>query len=77
MPTTEAKARKLLKRGRAEILKYKPFTIRMLDREDGAVQPIEYKCDIGYHTIGISICSEKREFFREERTLLYDEKKTS
>ena len=45
MPTTEAKARKLLKRGRAEILKYKPFTIRMLDREDGAVQPIEYKCD--------------------------------
>ncbi|MBD5558947.1 MAG: hypothetical protein HDQ87_01100 [Clostridia bacterium] len=74
MPTTEMRARKLLKRGRAEIIKYRPFTIRMLDREDGAVQPIEYKCDTGYQTIGISICSAKREFFSEERTLLCGEK---
>ena len=74
MPTTEMKARKLMKCGRAEIWKYRPFTIRMLDRENGDVQPIEYKCDTGYQTIGISICSKKREFFSEERRLLDGEK---
>lgn len=30
-----------------------------------------YTCDTGYQTIGISVCPQKREFFSEERTLLY------
>ena len=42
MPTNEYRARRLLKSGRAEIRKYRPFTIRLLDREDGATQKIEY-----------------------------------
>ena len=46
----------------------------MLGLEGGAVQPIECKCDTCCQTIGISICSEKREFISEERTLLYGEK---
>lgn len=48
MPTTRFRARKLLKGGRAVIEKYLPFTIRLLDREDGDVQEIEFCCDTGY-----------------------------
>lgn len=74
MPTNERKARKLLKSGRAEIHAYRPvFTIRLLEREDGYMQPIEYCCDTGYQHIGISIKSEKREYVGEERCLLADE----
>lgn len=73
MPTNEYRARKLLSKGRAEIYKRNPFTIRILDREDGETQPIEYKCDTGYQNIGVSICTEKKELASEERTLLSDE----
>ncbi|SFU57530.1 RRXRR domain-containing protein [Butyrivibrio sp. INlla21] len=43
MPTTNYKARKLLKSRRAVIYQYRPFTIRLLDREDGNVQIVEFK----------------------------------
>lgn len=73
MPTTNYRARKLLKSRRAEIHKYDPFTIRLLDREDGDLQPIEFKMDTGYQHIGVSICTEKRELYSEQRDLLTDE----
>ncbi len=73
MPTTEYRARKLLKKGRATIFKHRPFTIRLTERETGETQPIEYKCDTGYQNIGMSICSERHEYVHEERTLLKDE----
>lgn len=73
MPTTNYKARKLLKSGRAVIYQYRPFAIRLLDREDGDVQPVEFKEDTGYGHIGVSICSEKREYYSEQRDLLTDE----
>ena len=73
MPTTEYKARKLLKNGKAVIFKYKPFTIQLTQREDGYTQPIEYCCDTGYQHIGISIKSHKHEYVNEERILLKDE----
>lgn len=73
MPTNIKRARKLLGKGRAEIFGHDPFTIRLLDREDGKTQPVEYKCDTGYQHIGISICTEKQELFSQERTLLPDE----
>lgn len=73
MPTTNYKARRLLKNGRASIERYRPFTIRLLDREDGDVQPVEFKEDTGYEHIGVSICSEKHEYFSEQRDLLTDE----
>ena len=47
MPTTEYKARKLMEKGRAKIYQYDPFTIMILDREDGYTQSIELKCDTG------------------------------
>lgn len=73
MPTNEYRARRLLKSGRAEIHKYRPFTIRLLDREDGATQKIEYSSDTGYQTAGVSIKSEKHEFVHAEFTMLRGE----
>ena len=74
MPTSPYRARHLLKKGRAKIFKYRPvFTIQIIDREDGQTQKIEYKSDTGYIHVGISVCSEKREFIREQRDLLSDE----
>lgn len=73
MPTSEYKARKLLKCGKAIIYKYRPFTIKLTEREDGYIQPVEYCCDTGYQHIGISIKSESCEYVNEQRDLLKDE----
>lgn len=73
MPTTEYRARKLLKRGKATIYKYRPFTIQLTERTDGYTQKIEYCCDTGYQHIGISIKSHKHEYVNEQRDLLKDE----
>lgn len=74
MPTNSYRARKLLKSKKAVIYKYRPvFTIKLVDRTDGYTQPIEYKCDTGYQNIGISICSDTKEFVNEQRDLLKDE----
>lgn len=76
MPTNSYRARKLLKSKKAVIHKYRPiFTIKLVDRADGYTQPIEYKCDTGYQNIGISICSDTKEFINEQRDLLKDEVK--
>ena len=74
MPTTEYKARKLMEKGRAKIYQYDPFTIMILDREDGYTQSIELKCDTGDKHIGMSICSEKHEYVSVEVNPLKDEK---
>ncbi|MBQ9302336.1 RNA-guided endonuclease IscB [Butyrivibrio sp.] len=73
MPTSNFKARKLLKKKRAKIFQHKPFTIMLLDRENGDTQPIEFKEDTGYQHIGISICSKKHEYVSEQRDLLTNE----
>lgn len=63
MPTTNYRARKLLQKRKAKIYCYRPiFTIQLLDRCDGDVQPIEYCCDTGYQYIGISNKEERRKF---------------
>ena len=73
MPTNEYRARRLIKSGRAKIHQYRPFTIRLLDREDGATQKIEYSSDTGYQTAGVSIKSEKHEYVHAEFTMLKNE----
>lgn len=74
MPTNSYRARKLLKSKRAVVYKYRPvFTIKLLDRANGYTQPIEYKCDTGYQHIGVSICSNTKEFVNEQRDLLKNE----
>lgn len=52
MPTSPYRARKLLKKGKAKIFRYRPFTIMIVDRSDGEVQDIEYKSDTGYLHVG-------------------------
>lgn len=74
MPTSEYRARKLLKKGRAKIYRRKPFTIRLLYREDGAVQPVEYTTDVGYLYVGVTVKSEKHSFFEMQADLLPDER---
>ena len=74
MPTNNYKTRKLLRCGRAEIHSYQPFTIRMLDREDGKTQPIELCMDTGYVHIGLSVKSEKHEYLAYQIDTLNDEK---
>lgn len=70
MPTSAYRARKLLKKGRAVIYRYRPyFTIQLLDREDGEVQEIEYKSDTGSRHVGISVCTETKELLSEQRDL--------
>ena len=74
MPTTNCRARILLKKKRAVIYRHSPvFTIRLTDREDGDTQPIEYSSDVGYIHVGISIKSQKHEYVSEQRDLLRDE----
>lgn len=74
MPTNFKRMRQLIKKGKAKIVKHKPMLTIMLNQEnEGITQKIEYKCDVGYQHIGISICSEKHEFVSEQRDLLYDE----
>jgi 5-methylcytosine-specific restriction endonuclease McrA len=53
MPTTPARARELLDKGRAAVFRRYPFTIIILDREGGDVQPVAFKVDPGSRTTGI------------------------
>lgn len=61
MPTHPARARKLMKVGRARIHKQYPFTIRLIDRilEESAVQPIRLKIDPGSKTTGMCLVREE------------------
>ena len=75
MPTSNIKKiRKLLKNGRAEIYKYRPFTIRLLYDSTTHTQPMELCVDTGRKHIGVSIKSEKHEYVSAEFLPLNDEK---
>lgn len=58
MPTSEKKARLLLERGRAVVIKMAPFTIRLKDRIEGEVQPIQIKLDPGSKQTGVAVARE-------------------
>ncbi|MEN8216641.1 MAG: RNA-guided endonuclease IscB [Pseudomonadota bacterium] len=55
MPCHPARARELLKKGRAAVYKRYPFTIILKDRVGGEVQPVELKFDPGSKTTGIAL----------------------
>ena len=74
MPTSEHRARKLLKSGKAIKYSYHPFTIQLTERETGDIQPIELCMDTGYIHIGISVKSEKHEYLAEQIDTLTNEK---
>lgn len=74
MPTSEYRARKLLKSGKAIKHSYHPFTIQLTERETGDIQPIELCMDTGYIHIGISVKSEKHEYLAEQIDTLTNER---
>lgn len=60
MPCHPARARKLLKAKRAVVYRYRPFTIRIVNREGGDRQAIRVKLDPGYTTTGIALVVETK-----------------
>ena len=55
MPCHPARARTLLREGKAAVYRQFPFTIILKDREDGDLQPTELKIDPGSKTSGIAL----------------------
>ena len=66
MPCSKTKAKKILKEGKAQIVGYKPFTVRLVFQCENQVQPITLGIDPGYENIGLSVVSKKRELFSSE-----------
>ncbi|MDX2074797.1 MAG: RNA-guided endonuclease IscB [bacterium] len=58
MPCNPARARELLKSGKAAVYRRHPFTIILKDREGGDTQPIQVKIDPGSQTTGIAVVAE-------------------
>ncbi len=75
MPTSNIKKiRKLLRSGRAKIVRHDPFTVQLLYETGCSTQPVELTEDTGYEYIGISVKSAKHEYVSEELTCLTNEK---
>ena len=55
MPCHPARARELLDKGRAVVIRRFPFTIMLKDREGGETQAIQYKVDPGAKTTGLAL----------------------
>lgn len=55
MPCQPARARRLLKSGRASVYRRYPFTIIIHDREGGDVQPVQVKIDPGSKQTGLAV----------------------
>lgn len=72
MPCKEAKARKLLKAGKAEIAKRNPFTIRLLFECENQTQDITLGVDAGSKHIGLSATTEKKELYAADVELRND-----
>ena len=66
MPCHPAKARILLKQGKAKVVQRTPFTIQLLYGSSGYKQPITLGVDSGYKHIGLSAVSGKRELYVAE-----------
>jgi len=70
MPTNNAKARILLKKGRAVVKTVKPFTIQLLYEVKNYTQPITLGIDSGYLNIGFSVVTDTKELISGEVNLL-------
>ena len=58
MPCHPARARRLLKAGRAAVFRRYPFTIILKDRVGGDVQTVQVKIDPGSRTTGIALVAD-------------------
>lgn len=58
--------RRLLKSGRAKVVKRCPFTIQLLYESETVTQPVVLGVDAGSRHVGFSACSEKEELYAAE-----------
>ena len=72
MPCKAAKARKLLRAGRAKVVKRTPFTIQLNFECENKVQDVKLGVDTGYKNVGLSAVSNTKELFRSEVELRTD-----
>ena len=72
MPCSSAKARKLLKEGKAKITKRDVFTIQLLYGSSGYKQHITLGVDTGSVTVGLSVTTKEKELFAGEYQLRND-----
>jgi len=60
MPCHPARARALLKAGKAAVYRRYPFTIILREREDGNTQPIAFKIDPGSKQTGLALVADRQ-----------------
>lgn len=70
MPTSNAKARILLKQGKASVKTVKPFTIQLTYTTTEYTQKVTLGIDSGYLNIGFSAITDKKELISGEVKLL-------
>lgn len=75
MPCKPAKAKKLLKSGKAKVVRRFPFTIKLNFRCENITQEITFGMDAGYKEVGISATTEKKEL--ASGTVKLDDKTSS
>lgn len=63
IPCKPAKAKKLLKSGKAKVFKMFPFTIQLNFECENVVQKVKLGIDTGFENIGFSCVTEKTELF--------------
>lgn len=66
MPCKEQKASKLLKQGKAEVVKRVPFTIRLLFGSSGYKQEVSLGIDAGSKHIGVSATTKDKVLYESE-----------
>ena len=73
MPTERrGKVRRLLKSGKARVVKQIPFTIQLLYETTEYVQPVTLGIDPGYKSIGLSATTDQKEVFNAEAQVRTD-----
>ena len=75
MPCKPAKARKLIKSGKAKVVKMFPFTIQLNFKCENKVQYVTFGVDSGYSNIGFSATTSKKEL--ASGTVILDDKTSS
>ena len=72
MPCKPQKARKLLKKEKAEVVNKTPFTIQLLYGSSGYKQPVNLGVDAGSKNIGLSATTNNKELFKATVELRQD-----
>ena len=72
MPCSPCKARRLLKAGKAKVIKKGPFTIKLLYGSSGYRQDITLGVDAGSKHVGASASTEKKELYTSQLELRGD-----